>query len=287
MLAEINNGLLINDLTFKYVFSHDYILKDLINAFLEYINSNLKVDYINIIPNEIYPINNKTKLFIGDIICTLNDSSIINVEMYSNNFTLSNYNKSLGYICRLFSNQLEASDKKYQNMKTVTGLVFMKGNFRRDNNELINAYGFHKLINHDPILDNKLEMYLVRLDKVANISYTLNRKRFILWLKILNAQTIQELNELEGNDKIMFDVKEYVRKFAIENARTWEDYIQEKTNEAEEIGYEYGMKQGVKQGVKKSKLKIAKAMLKNNIDLTTIINCTGLSKNTLLKLNEN
>ena len=126
-------------------------------------------------------------------------------------------------------------------------------------------------------------MYLVRLDKVSNISYTLNRKRFILWLKILNAQTIQELNELEGNDKIMFDVKEYVRKFAIENARTWEDYIQEKTNEAEEIGYEYGMKQGVK----KSKLKIAKAMLKNNIDLTTIINCTGLSKNTLLKLNDN
>ena len=166
MLTEINNGLLINDLTFKYVFSHDYILKDLINAFLEYINSNLSVDYINIIPNEIYPINNKTKLFIGDIICTLNDSSIINVEMYSNNFTLSNYNKSLGYICRLFSNQLEASNKKYQNMKTVTGLVFMKGNFRRKNNELINTYGFHKLINHDPILDNKLEMYLVRLDYV-------------------------------------------------------------------------------------------------------------------------
>ncbi len=287
MLTKTKNGLLIKDLTFKYVFSHDYILKDLINSFLEYINYNQKVDFINIKPKEIFPLNEKFKLFIGDIICTLNDSTIINVEMFSDSFTLGKYHKSLGYACRLYSNQMEASNNNYYKMKKVISLVFMHGNFRKFNNDIINSYSFNKLINHNTIDEGQLEMYLVRLDKVNNISYTLNEKRFILWLRILNAKTVEELNKLEGSDKIMFDVKKYVSKMCEESAKTWDEYVEEKTQEAKYDGLELGMEQGMKNGMKKARLEAAKAMLKNNIDLDLIVNCTGLSKMAILKLENN
>ena len=38
-------------------------------------------------------------------------------------------------------------------------------------------------------------------------------------------------------------------------------------------------------GLEKGKIEIAKQMLKNNIDIATIIDCTGLSQEEILKIN--
>ena len=53
-----------------------------------------------------------------------------------------------------------------------------------------------------------------------------------------------------------------------------------------EIGKEAGIKKGVKQGIKKEKIKIAKHLLENNIDIEIIEKSTGLNKEELIKLKD-
>ena len=92
-----------DDLTFKYVFSQEEILKDLINSFLEFVN--IKNDFIltNIqVQNYMLPNNQNIKGFFGDIVATLASGNIINIEMYKNKFTKREYKKSVSYLCKLY-----------------------------------------------------------------------------------------------------------------------------------------------------------------------------------------
>ena len=89
-----------DDLTFKYVFSHNYILKYFINLFLDYINSDLRFN------------NKQVNLYYGDIVANLSNGDIISLEMYKNKFTIDDYNKSYAYKCRIFANQLKKVKSK-------------------------------------------------------------------------------------------------------------------------------------------------------------------------------
>ena len=52
-------------------------------------------------------------------------------------------------------------------------------------------------------------------------------------------------------------------------------------------GINQGIKQGINQGEIKKSLEIVKEMLKNNIKVDTIVKCTKLSKEEILKLQDN
>lgn len=49
-------------------------------------------------------------------------------------------------------------------------------------------------------------------------------------------------------------------------------------------GIREGLKQGIQEGIKEEKVNIAKNMLNKNMDISTIIEITGLSKEYILKL---
>ena len=49
-------------------------------------------------------------------------------------------------------------------------------------------------------------------------------------------------------------------------------------------GYEAGMQQGMQQGIQQKAIKTAKNMLKDNIDLETVIKYTELSRNVVQDL---
>ena len=51
-------------------------------------------------------------------------------------------------------------------------------------------------------------------------------------------------------------------------------------------GFEAGMQQGMQQGIQQKAIKTAKSMLKDNIDLETVIKYTELSRNVVLDLLE-
>lgn len=81
---------------------------------------------------------------------------------------------------------------------------------------------------------------------------------------------------MEEVEKVMDDEyfgESYDKKMALQ-----EEYY--------EIGKEAGIKEGVKQGIKKEKIKIAKHLLENNIDIEIIEKSTGLNKEELIKLKD-
>ena len=119
---------LTNDLVFKYIFSHEDILMDFFNSYLEFVGSDLRVLDAHITPQK-YVQNDHIKLHdcYLDICVVLSNREIINIEMY-NNFGMPECKKSLTYASMLYSHQLKKKEP-YDNAKKVTSLNIMKGNF--------------------------------------------------------------------------------------------------------------------------------------------------------------
>ncbi len=124
---------LTNDLVFKYVFSHEEILMDFLNSYLDFVGSDLRVLNAHITPQK-YVQNDHIKLHdcYLDICVVLSNREIINIEMY-NNFGMPECKKSLTYASMLYSHQLKKKEP-YENAKKVTSLNIMRGNFNEENN---------------------------------------------------------------------------------------------------------------------------------------------------------
>ena len=188
-----------DDLTFKYVFSQEYLLQDLINSFLEYVGLNYKTSLMNIkVQDYMLPNKEKVKGFFGDIVVTLDNGYIISLEMYKGNFSKREYKKSLTYLNKLMFEQMKPGEKDYEKIKKVIGISFMQGNFRRINSNIVNSYSFREEITEKVIDEGDLELYLVRYDLIPK---TKNKeKRFIRWLRMINAKSIEELESIGRGD---------------------------------------------------------------------------------------
>lgn len=231
MISE-NFKPLTNDLCFKYVFSKKIILEDFINSFLDFIESKDKFEFSNIVPEKfIMPNNKEDSLYFGDIVAnTILDKSIISLEMYKNTFTKENYNKSYAYMCRLYDKNIK--NNNYKEAKKVFSINLIKGNFRKINSKLVNIYKFKNEVNKQ--IDNgNTELILIRLDNIENIQYTKNEKKFIKWLRIINAKNYEELKKYSEGDEIMNEVNKFVSEWCREsNKNGFERYVAEKEAEA-------------------------------------------------------
>ena len=174
---------------------------------------------------------------------------------------------------RLYSNQIKVNNKRYEDIKKVIGISFIKGNFRKQNEKIINTYDFRQRIT-DKVIDNgNLELYLIRLDKVKEIVYTKDEERFIKWLRIITAENIEEIEKIARGDKIMEELKRFVTEWCEESAKDGlQRYIDDREFEAEERGE-----------LKRNK-EIAKKMLNHNYNMEEIQDITGLSVRQIEKL---
>lgn len=262
---------ILRDLPFKYIFSHKNILEDFINSYYEYIKENKKYGLSNLTPESyISPNKIDIKKCFGDIVATLTNGEIILIEAYTT-FNKNSYNKSLNYLTRLYSNQIKISDKDYRRAKKVTCLNLMKGNYHNKNNKLVNRYNLRNEITYKILDTEEIEMVLIRLDQIANKEYTLDKSRFIRWLKLINATSMKELEKIGKGDKIMEESIEYLKRYTgSELDHGFWDIVAEHEINAEERGEKRGKKQGI--------LEIAKNMLTNGFKESDIIKCTGLTK---------
>ena len=259
-----------DDLTFKYVFSHEEILEDLVNSFLAYNDIKHKIVLTNIkIQSYMLPNKEKIKGFFGDIVVTLDNGYIISLEMYKGPFTKREYKKSLAYIAKLCCEQMKTSEKDYEKIKKVIGISFMQGNFRRINKDIVNSYSFRKEISEKVIDEGDLELYLVRYDLIPKVKN--KEERFIKWLRMINAKSIEELESIGKGDEIMENSIRVVKEWLEDSAKHGlENYIDDVKFEATE----------------KRNFEIAKKLLTLDISIENITKATGLTKKQITKLQE-
>ena len=257
---------LTDDLTFKKVFSNSDVLRDFIYAFYEYLNINKDIKFQSILSEKYLEGNNKNvKAFYSDIVGTLDNGNIIFLEMYSTNFNKRLFNKSLSYLCRIYSSQINKGCYKYENNEKVIGINLINNKYDL-NEKIINEYTFMNRLITKSYLTSDIVMYNIRLDKVKDIVYTSSSKRFIKWLKLISAKSIEELEEIGKDDKIMQNSIRVLKEWNnMRDVDAMERYYGEKMLEKEELG------------IKKEQVHIAKNMLNLNIPLAKISLATGLS----------
>ena len=271
---------LTNDLVFKYIFSHEDILMDFLNSYLEFVGSDLRVLDAHITPQK-YVQNDHIKLHdcYLDICVVLSNREIINIEMY-NNFGMPECKKSLTYASMLYSHQLKKKEP-CDNAKKVTSLNIMKGNFNEENNSLLNKYELINLKNHKKLLEDGLEMLLLRLDILEKEEYSKDKSRCIRWLKFMNAKDYEEAEEIAKGDKYLMSTVEMVRDFVSDpEVRSLFDRDKLKEESAELRGKEVGIIEGKELGI----IETAKNMLKKNCDINLISEVTNLSASEIKKL---
>ena len=270
---------LTNDILFKHVFSHKEIAQDLINSVFEYIGEDKNVSSIRLKKDKsMYGKSIHNKIFYGDIVAILNTEEYVSAEMYTS-FGKEEYLKSLSYLSRLFGNQLKRGQKFIQ-AKKVYSINFMTGNYHRENNEIVNDYGFVRIIKNPKKDTNYLIMLLIRLDLISKMVYNDNEKRLIKWGRLMNAKSMDEMKKIAKEDEIMEAAIKYIDEFLENEGTTFEDKIEyEKTkafDKGEKIGVKKGEKIGVKKGEKKGIFYTAKNMLKKGYTTKEIAEITKI-----------
>lgn len=99
--------------------------------------------------------------------------------------------------------------------KKIYSINLIKNNFRKINLKLVIIYNFRNEDNKQ-IDKGNIEMYLIRFDKVKEIEYSLNEKRFIIWLRIINAESLEEIQKYSKGDEIMSEADKFIAEWCLE-----------------------------------------------------------------------
>ena len=270
---------LTNDLIFKHIFSKKEIIKDFFNSYLNYIKSPLSITTVKVTKQK-YMQNSNIKLhdYYLDIVLILSNEEIVNIEMY-NNFGETECKKSLVYASHIYSHQLRKNEP-YKNIKKVTSFNIMNGDFNLSNKDIINKYELINVINHEKILNESIEMLLIRLDILDEIFYSIIEERFIRWCRLIYARTREEAMKIAEGDELMMSTVEMVDDFindpeviSIFHDDSWKIVSAEQRGETK--------------GKAEEKLETAKNMLKENCNPKFISKITNLSISEINKLKVN
>lgn len=245
---KVNFANLTNDYVFKKIMSIPKLAKDFINSYLEYCGSSLHVKDVTSTSQKFIQ-NNKINLhdYYLDIFVVLSNNEIFNIEMY-NDFGIEQCKKSVTYATMLYSQQLKKEDTFGCSHK-VTSLNLITGNFN-NNNEFVNSYQFKNEFTSNILLDDLIEIVLLRLDKVPTFSYTLCKQRFIQWSKFIVAKSYEEMEIIGNGDEIFMSTIEIIKDFCndpdyIRIARNDNSRWIDVANNAQAKGISIGKEQGI------------------------------------------
>jgi len=149
---------------------------------------------------------------------------------------------------------------------------------------------FHEIVRlkrdyENIVLTNKFEIHYIQLPKFKKKCKRISNK-LEEWLTFISNENLEEINMIEN---------EYVKKAEKELETLSGDeyerrlaYLREKAIRDEAAAIDgaitRGRQQGIKEGEKNKSIQIAKKMLKMKIDIETIVEVTGLTKEEIEKL---
>ena len=157
---------------------------------------------------------------------------------------------------------------------------------------IVNIYTSRNNLNNNILPEMPIVLH-IGLDKVYDNPYNENISNWNMrFMKILTSRSIKYTEELAGTYKDLKEVARLMREYS-EDTSNLIYYDKEAMDEsirktdlkfAKEEGFDDGFDSGYDNGVIDNSMEIAKEMLNNKIDINTIIKCTKLSKEEILKL---
>ena len=223
----------------------------------------------------------------------------INIEM-SNNKSDGVINRNVVYLCKIHGNQLKVGDINYSKINSTIQIVFNNFNI---GNELKTTWYLRN--DEGQILTSKLRIDIINLVKGKDLCYTGSEKvdYLINWCKLLTTKDRENVKDISSqimshkstdmlinNMSALSEEDEMVKLYTKLSRREMEynTYIAEATeegyNNGHEKGYNEGIKKGIEQGIEQKNNEIAKKMLDKSLDITTIEEITGLTKEEIMKL---
>ena len=276
---------LTDDYVFKRVFTkdgHEDMLKDLLSAIL-----NIEIKKIEIKNPEMTKPSKEAKREILDIRATINDDSLIDIEMQVKDY--KNINKrSIAYLAKLYSDQLQKGDDYNKPLKTISINILNFNFFRRNTYHSIGRLKFEEIekekyveigeIEEDKYVTRDLEVHYIELPKFIKKNPGVETK-LEQWLWIFCGEGEKAEMAKQKNEEVKKASKELERMSMsyeerwLYDARKFKEWDERSLKEYE-----------IEQATKKAKLETAKKMLEEGIKIETVIKITGLTKEEIMNV---
>lgn len=263
------------DLTFKHIFGYqknvaftEFLLETIFYYYYYGIFKNIKIK--NSVKLDQNTVNDKK--FETDVLVELPTRELINLKMYTK-YDRNASIKSVMYVTSIFSSQLKVAED-YNLTKQVIQINFVKDN-KYKNDKMMKKYTLmeqNSLV--DKIIPELFQIIVINVASEEKILYNKRKKDFYLLMKLINAETLEEMEEIVKGNEIMEQILEEMKKFSEE------EYVQ--NYHAQEVL----IKSQHNSEMKESKEEVVKNLLKTSLTIEEIAKATNMSLEEVTKLKD-
>lgn len=253
-----------NDVIFRYLFSKEEYLKDLLEAILE-----VKISSVEIVNNyELTKDNLFDKIGRLDIKAVINDKKVIDFEM-QNKKEKSYQKRILFYFGSLIKNQLNEGNE-YDIIKDVIIINILNKAIFDNIDKYHTVWNFREEFHPEYKLEG-VEIHFIELDKFRKSHPDLNNK-LNQWLAFIDDEDKEMEEKAMEKNKEIRKASSDKKRFLTEDEKRWamEDYL------IWSYEFETGLKDAREEGRRESNISIAKKMLLENMNIKIISKITGL-----------
>ena len=269
---------IVSDVMFKTMLGNES-KKKYVSYFLSLV---LEKDYKEIYDNIIFLKNELDKNKYNDSRKTVDlivkiDGVIYNIEM-NNNYQKTYIERNIEYITELYKSSRKIGEGykyEYTYQININNFTF------KDREKTSEVFMIRN--EEGEVLTDKIKIMHLYLPKILNKYYNKEKLSELEKLMLVfNLTNKNELNDIIGENKIMEEYKKEAldashseEVIGLYDKELEDEFLKRATYQE---GIEKGIEKGIEQGENKKSIEIAKALLKNNVDIDIIINSTGLSK---------
>lgn len=293
-----------NDIIFNYLFSHEDILKEFLEACL---GKNIQeVEVTN--QFSLKKLKYQDKIGVLDIRAKINKDKLVDIEMQRNK---ENYyiKRVLLYTGGFIRGQIKSGDK-YENLKDVIMINILNFNLFKEIEDIHTVWKLREEKHPQLGTLEGLEVHFFELEKFRNCNPDLHEK-INQWLALIDTENENWLEVAMKENKKIKEAKGKVDEFMSEDEarelaelrEKWQLDYDSSISYATQKGYSEGLEKGLAdghvkghaeghaegyaEGIIEEKKNIAKKLLKKNSNLQDIVDITGLSETEILNLKNN
>ena len=266
------------DPLFKSLFGKEKnkdLLVFLINTLLKL---NITEDDIIINNTELYKENINATGKTVDLIVTIKNSIILNIELNGNTNYPGLINRNVAYISKIYSEQFEIKQDYYKTSKKCIQINLNNFGITKEKDMLI-----YNLNDNGIKLTSNIEIYYIDIEKVSKECYDKDIKRFMKVMMSKNYKEIEENTKYMGKlgEKLVREVKELSNEkfiYGLYDKKKDEEMIRNSIRYgAYDEGFGKGVQTGFNNGFTNGVKTTIKNMLKKEIPINVVSEITGLT----------